>query len=98
MSYPIIRTTVGCTQYMIDIGEKAISDSYSKYKFDEKLNIFNACNDIKNTFVEKFGGKWSVAIYNEKYGNSTIDANNYLKYTFKEYEIKIFKTSASKEN
>ena len=92
MSYPIIRSTSGCSREMVDSGSQAISDSYKRYKFDEKLAIFNACTDIKNYFSEKYGGKWSVIIYNENYGNSSIDADLYLKYSFKEYEIKIFRT------
>ena len=93
MSYPIIRTSSGCSQEMVDSGSKAISDSHEKYKFEEKFAIFNACTDIKNTFNKKYWGKWNVVIYNENYGNSSIDAAIYLKYSFLEYEIKIFQTS-----
>ena len=93
MSYPIIRVSSGCSREMVDSGSKAISDSHEKYKFEEKFAIFNACTYIKNTFNKKYGGKWNVVIYNENYGNSSIDAAIYLKYSFLEYEIKIFQTS-----
>ena len=93
MEYPIIRSTIGCYGDMVDFGSEKIADSYKKYKFDDKFEIFNACTDIKNNFNKKYFEKWNVVIYNENYGNSSIDAGQYLKYIFKNYEIKIFKTS-----
>ena len=94
MIYPATGYSIGCSQDMINLASQTIIDSYEKYTFNENFAIFNACTDIKNNFIKKYGGKWNVVIYDQKYGNSSIDADQYMKFKFNEYEIKIFKTSS----
>ena len=93
MSSPILQVSSGCEAEIVDFGFKEIVNSFEKYKLEDKFAIFNVCTDIKNNFDKKFGGKWSVIIYNTNYGNSTIDATaEYMKFVFRNYEIKIIKT------
>ena len=93
MSSPKLHVSSGCGEEMVDFGFKEIVNSFEKYKLEDKFEIFNVCTDIKHNFDKKFGGKWSVIIYNTNYGNSTIDATaEYMKFVFRNYEIKIIKT------
>ena len=93
MSVPILTAVSGCLKEMVDFGFKEIVNSYEKHKLEDNFAIFNVCSDIKNNFDKKFDGKWSVIIYNKNYGNSSIDATaEYMKFDFRNYEIKIIKT------